>query len=465
MSTDLRRTATISLLTLKLRARVARWREDLLFNAEDCDEEHAESIRADENAYDGIDVEMVTVEESNTGHSAVRLTTETTITATTNNQPIKKVKSEPTSVDASEQMKNVLVTPHLNYSIIVEPDWFKKDQWQDGWKNKILPTLCLWAGAQTNIWSSPKARVASVLLHIIPVVFPDLGLFAIKLTPADKLINTFVTGDMEQITEEVAEFLKDNSYLYEDLISHELQKAFHGDFIINLLATTYLSNVKGHVHVEELDMHALAFCGIKGILGLCCAAIKRGLQLVNTVGLEGLVKGKLTPRPPASFNKQVGKVTMGENSFSDQHWGDATRGITRAAERCSDAQLHDILSKVQQVARELAQAGDEQMDNDCFEDEYAHICTSPCRFAEYTNIDYSGQFSLVQPLPLQCCRSCFRVTVRAFCPVASLPHILYCFNPRTNIDTTPDRPSTLLSSCYVLSIEVVFVACLGCPIG
>ncbi|KAG6377254.1 hypothetical protein JVT61DRAFT_1315 [Boletus reticuloceps] len=314
------------------------------------------------------------------------------------------------------------------------------------------------------------------------------GLFAIKLTSADKCVGAayqhlcnwrhgvgsaglalctsfFMSSSKEQITEEVAEFLKDNSYLYEDLASHESQKAFHGNFIINLLATTYLSNVKGHVHVEELDTHALAFCGIKGILGLCCAAIKCGLQLVNTVGLEGLVKGKPTPHPPASFNKQAGKVTTGENSFSDQHWGDATQGITHAAERRSDAQLHDILSKVQQVARELAQAGDEQMDNDCFEDEYACICTSPCRFAEYTNMDYSGQFSLVQPLPLQCCRSCFHVAVRVFRPVTSLPHTLYCFNPRTNINTTPDGPSTLSSSCYVLSIKVVFVACSGCPIG
>ncbi|KAG6373295.1 hypothetical protein JVT61DRAFT_6433 [Boletus reticuloceps] len=219
-----------------------------------------------------------------------------TIMATTNNQPIKKVKSKPTSVDASEQTKNVLITPHLNYSIIIELDWFKKDQWQDGWKNKILPTLCLWAGTQTNIWSSPKVRVASVLLHVIPVIFPDLGLFAIKLTPADKCVRAayqhlcnwrhgvgsaglalctsfFMSSSKEQITEEVAEFLNDNSYLYEDLTLHESQKAFHGDFIINLLVMTYLPNVKGHVHVKELNTHALVFYSIKGILGLCCAAV------------------------------------------------------------------------------------------------------------------------------------------------------------------------------------------------
>ena len=100
--------------------------------------------------------------------------------------------------------------------------------------------------------------------------------------------------------------------------------------------------------------------------------IKCGLQLIDTVGLEGLVKGKPTPRPPASFNKQAGKVTTCESSFSDQKWGDAMQGITRAAEHCSNAQLNIILKKAQRAVNELMrEAGGEEMVDERSEDKYA----------------------------------------------------------------------------------------------
>ena len=81
-------------------------------------------------------------------------------------------------------------------------------------------------------------------------------------------------SESEQVvTEGIAELLKDNSFLYEDLAPNDPQKAFHGNFVIHLLATTYIPSIKGHACVKGLDTHVLAFCGIKGILGLCCAVV------------------------------------------------------------------------------------------------------------------------------------------------------------------------------------------------
>ena len=81
-------------------------------------------------------------------------------------------------------------------------------------------------------------------------------------------------SELEQkMEEEIAEFLEHNSFIYEDLASNNPQKAFHSKFIIHLLATTYFPNIKCHVHVEGLATHALVFCGIKGVLGLCGAAV------------------------------------------------------------------------------------------------------------------------------------------------------------------------------------------------
>ena len=94
----------------------------------------------------------------------------------------------------------------------------------------------------------------------------------------------FAHSTEKKIAQDVGELLLENSFIYEDLDWKDGQKAFHADFIIRLLATTYIPAIKGHVHVEGLDTHALKFCGIKGILGLSCAAVFSpfGLVPLNT---------------------------------------------------------------------------------------------------------------------------------------------------------------------------------------
>ncbi|KAG6370245.1 hypothetical protein JVT61DRAFT_12404 [Boletus reticuloceps] len=103
--------------------------------------------------------------------------------------------------------------------------------------------------------------------------------------------------------------------------------------------------------------------------------MKRGLQLISIVGFKALVKGKVMLHAPGTFNKQVGKVTTSEHSFSDQKWGDTTRGITRAVEHCSNTQIAQIHEKAQLLAGKLEpDAGDKSVALETTKDEYARMC-------------------------------------------------------------------------------------------
>ena len=110
---------------------------------------------------------------------------------------VQKVKSEPPASQPTSDTHISKQQPPMYYIYIdskfidsktVKPHWFKDDEWKDGWKNQILPTLCLWASTQINIWSTPKDRVVSGLLLIIPVVFPQLTLYALQLTSAEACV-------------------------------------------------------------------------------------------------------------------------------------------------------------------------------------------------------------------------------------------------------------------------------------
>ncbi|KAG8215177.1 hypothetical protein J3R82DRAFT_8693 [Butyriboletus roseoflavus] len=133
----------------------------------------------------------------------------------------------------------------------------------------------------------------------------------------------FMDISQDAITNEVTELLENNNFLYEDLNTGELKKAFHSNFIVHLLTTTYISSIKGHVCVDGIKTMKLTLSSIKEILGLCDAAIKCGLQLSSIVGLVALVKGKIILHAPAIFNKQAGRGMTSEHAFSNQKWGDA----------------------------------------------------------------------------------------------------------------------------------------------
>ena len=86
-------------------------------------------------------------------------------------------------------------------------------------------------------------------------------------------ISLFVGLPQEAINEEITVLLNKNSFIYGGLKKDDPLKAFHGDLIIQMLAKTYLPNIAGHIHVNELTTKDIVYCGIKGILGLCSVVV------------------------------------------------------------------------------------------------------------------------------------------------------------------------------------------------
>jgi len=100
-----------------------------------------------------------------------------------------------------------------------------------------------------------------------------------------------------------------------------------------------------------------------------------------------------------TFNKQAGKTTTSEHSFSDQKWGDATQGLTHAAEHHSNTQLAVIIEKVQQAAHDMQpDTSGETVFEDDARDEYARICKSFHHLSECANMFHIGSISLFLPL-------------------------------------------------------------------
>lgn len=69
--------------------------------------------------------------------------------------------------------------------------WFK----QDKWRRNVVPTLCLWAGAQPDVWGISKEKIICMLKIILPIAFLQLVKLPDQLTPQHKIIavvNIFV---------------------------------------------------------------------------------------------------------------------------------------------------------------------------------------------------------------------------------------------------------------------------------
>ncbi|KAI5983184.1 hypothetical protein EDD15DRAFT_2317534, partial [Pisolithus albus] len=131
------------------------------------------------------------------------------------------------------------------------------------------------------------------------------------------------------------------------------EKAFRSVFVQQLLLGSHLSATKGFVQVSALDTSSLAKHGIVGALGLCGAALMRGLNLIKSGDIElkapantkdGIAKlATRDVRTPVRFNMASGKDSKTACAFSDQNWGTPTRKFTSAAQRRSITQLQDIV--------------------------------------------------------------------------------------------------------------------------
>ena len=62
--------------------------------------------------------------------------------------------------------------------------WFKQEQW----RRNVIPTLCLWAAAQPDVWAISKEKIIGVLKLVLPVAFPLLVQLPGQLTAHHKVV-------------------------------------------------------------------------------------------------------------------------------------------------------------------------------------------------------------------------------------------------------------------------------------
>ncbi|KAF8834004.1 hypothetical protein BDN67DRAFT_985639 [Paxillus ammoniavirescens] len=187
----------------------------------------------------------------------------------------------------------------------------------DLWRRRVIPTLCLWAGAQSDVWNISKPQIAEALGHILPVVFPDQLSLTQNLNTQSKLVSIayqqlcewrhgvgsaaialfttfFADSSPDEAKTASSSLLEHLIFLYEDLDNTNPKKAFCSELMVQLPATTYLPAIKGFVQVPELDTVGLAHSGVKGIIGLCGAALERGLHLIKDSEIQVTnLKGKV----------------------------------------------------------------------------------------------------------------------------------------------------------------------------
>ncbi|KAI6018937.1 hypothetical protein BKA83DRAFT_4023517, partial [Pisolithus microcarpus] len=161
------------------------------------------------------------------------------------------------------------------------------------WAKIFLPTLLLWVGDQPNIWSVPEDNIVHALREIIKVVYPtfvalddvcpNTPIFSIASqrlsgwrhslgSTAIALLDCYFASDPNTDVEQTCEaLLRKCAFAYEDLDSSNPDKAFHGAFILQLLANAHLRSCAGSVDVPALHLSPKQYRA-RGAIALCVTA-------------------------------------------------------------------------------------------------------------------------------------------------------------------------------------------------
>ncbi|KAI6122924.1 hypothetical protein EDD16DRAFT_1778788 [Pisolithus croceorrhizus] len=259
--------------------------------------------------------------------------------------------------DSSNQMDAASAQARFNSADL--PLGLHKDQ---KWRREVVPTLILWAGNQDDAFNITKQDICHALQEIILVVYPTLKNVSSTILPNSPMVAVatvaqlaaFFLNPHDPSPKVTAQVLLDHfTFLYEDLDATSPEKAFRSVFVQQLLLGSHLSATKGFVQVSALDTSSLVKHGIVGALGLCGAALMRGLNLIKSGDIElkapaktkdGIAKlATRDVRTPVRFNMASGKDSKTACAFSDQNWGTPTRKFTSTAQRRSITQLQDIV--------------------------------------------------------------------------------------------------------------------------
>ncbi|KAI6025254.1 hypothetical protein BKA83DRAFT_90223, partial [Pisolithus microcarpus] len=139
------------------------------------------------------------------------------------------------------------------------------------WAKLFLPTLLLWIGDQPNVWSVPEDNLVHALTEIAKVVYPTFN----TLDDIRPNMPIFAVVRVLFLCDTVLMCCIGKStpvFAYEDLDSSSADKAFHGAFVLQLLANAHLRSCAGSVDVPPLGLTPKTYKA-RGAIALCVTAV------------------------------------------------------------------------------------------------------------------------------------------------------------------------------------------------
>ncbi|KAI5981261.1 hypothetical protein EDD15DRAFT_2193745 [Pisolithus albus] len=267
------------------------------------------------------------------------------------------------------------------------------------WAKLFLPTLLLWVGDQPNVWSVPEDNLVHALTEIAKVVYPtfstlddirpNMPIFAVASqrlsgwrhslgSTAIALVDCYLASDSDTDVERTCDaFLNKRAFAYEDLDSSSPDKAFHGAFVLQLLANAHLRSCAGSVDVPPLGLTPKTYKA-RGAIALCVTASDlhgyscMSMQLERAIKLmkSKYVSGNAMEKGRAGANllkgnrkcKSGGRPANAEHTFSEQNWGSATSSYFQSV---SNREPH-ILQGIVRMSHAILQ--DDSDDNSSVDD-------------------------------------------------------------------------------------------------
>ncbi|KAG2112035.1 uncharacterized protein F5147DRAFT_792726, partial [Suillus discolor] len=313
---------------------------------------------------------------------------------------LKKAKIESSLIHARntpaiERLLNVdtapdRMKPRSAYRNVDLPAMMQVDQ---RWTKKYLPTVMLWAGSYEDIWTIPDDVL---LLHaqlILNVVYKELNITIVHGGVIHSLRSDFLTRNSDCDPVELAKSLVTGyAFLFENPDDPNPLTVYRSPFVLQLLGTAHLNAINGYVEVPKLDMHALATCGMSGVISLSAAAIECALNMFAKKHLKvkevlAAGSGKLTIKLPKVLNKATGKMTNAPFLFSRARWTKATKSFTKSLSK-KPAGYIEMMIQMARACTALNDATDTPQGS--FDDERAMLCKSLSFRFHLTDIATSG---------------------------------------------------------------------------
>ncbi|KAG1782101.1 hypothetical protein EV702DRAFT_1041816 [Suillus placidus] len=214
------------------------------------------------------------------------------------------------------------------------------------WVKAFLSTALLWAGSQANPWEITESLMADELQEIFDVIYPDVkykvnsngAVFAVTqqwLSEWRSNIGSTVLAIIVDFCSRIKDapnalvtkqLLKDCAFVYEDPDNILRETAYLSTFILQMIASTHLSDIVDYASVPALNTNELTLGGMDSAIVVCIIALERALKFVEDSiinvdeVLASMSTGKFSVKLLAKSNQVTGKMSSGCYKFSFANW-------------------------------------------------------------------------------------------------------------------------------------------------